>query len=85
MESDKIYKIRHSLAHILAAVVQNKYPEAQFGVGPVIDDGFYYDILLKEPLKLDNLKVIEKNMRQVRANSAHLIFYDSFFTENYFP
>ena len=76
MESDKIYKVRHSLAHILAAVVQNKYPEAQFGVGPVINDGFYYDILLKEPLKLDSLKALEKDMQQMIADSIEFVKED---------
>ena len=76
MESDKIYEIRHSLAHIFAAVVQNKYPEAQFGVGPVINDGFYYDILLKEPLKLENLKTLEKDMQQMIADKLEFVKED---------
>lgn len=76
MESDKIYKVRHSLAHILAAVVQNKYPEAQFGVGPVISNGFYYDILLNEPLKLDNLKALEKDMQVMIADGIEFVKED---------
>ena len=76
MESDKIYKVRHSLAHILAAVVQNKYPEAQFGVGPVIRNGFYYDILLNEPLKLDNLKALEKDMQVMIADGIEFVKED---------
>ena len=76
MESDKIYKVRHSLAHILAAVVQNKYPEAQFGVGPVISNGFYYDILLNEPLKLDNLKALEKDMQGMIADGIEFVKED---------
>ncbi|MBU4030856.1 threonine--tRNA ligase, partial [Patescibacteria group bacterium] len=40
----KIEIVRHSLAHILAAAVQKLYPEAKFGIGPIIENGFYYDI-----------------------------------------
>ena len=39
--SEKMQKMRHSLAHIMAAAIQRLYPEAKFGVGPAIDDGFY--------------------------------------------
>jgi threonyl-tRNA synthetase len=62
-EQAKIEEIRHSLAHILAAVVQEMHPEAKFGVGPVIDNGFYYDIDLDTTLNTDDLKHIEKAMR----------------------
>jgi threonyl-tRNA synthetase len=73
MDKDNIYKIRHSLAHILAAVVQNRYPEAKFGVGPVIDNGFYYDMLLSEPLKLDDLVGIEKDMKAMIAQNIDFV------------
>ena len=42
--ADELHIMRHSLAHIMAAAVKNLWPEAKFGVGPVIDNGFYYDI-----------------------------------------
>jgi threonyl-tRNA synthetase len=41
---DKLYAMRHSLAHIMATAVQHLWPEAKFGVGPVVENGFYYDI-----------------------------------------
>ena len=56
-------KKRHSLAHVMAACVQDIFPNAKFGVGPVIEDGFYYDILLPRPLTPDDLTEIEKRMR----------------------
>lgn len=53
---------RHSLAHILAAALQHSYPGAKFGVGPVIENGFYYDVELEQPLSADDLAAIEKQM-----------------------
>jgi threonyl-tRNA synthetase len=60
---------RHSLAHLMAASIQELFPEAQFGVGPVIDDGFYYDVYLNRTLTPDDLQEIERRMREkVRQN-----------------
>ena len=47
-KDEKLFKMRHSLAHTMAAAVQRIYPDAKFGVGPAINDGFYYDIDLGE-------------------------------------
>ncbi len=65
-QNDKLFKMRHSLAHIMAAAVQRIYPDAKFGVGPAIDDGFYYDIDLGEK-KISELNFgkIEKAMRRI--------------------
>jgi len=54
---------RHSLAHLMAASIQELFPEAKFGVGPVIEDGFYYDVHLSRSLTPDDLQTIEKRMR----------------------
>jgi threonyl-tRNA synthetase len=54
---------RHSLAHLMAASIQEMFPEAKFGVGPVVEDGFYYDIYLSRPLTPEDLEQIEKRMR----------------------
>src|SRR5688572_2492531 len=60
---------RRSLAHIMAASIQEMFPDAKFGVGPVIEDGFYYDIFLTRPLTPEDLQAIEKRMRdQVKKN-----------------
>ena len=58
----KIETIRHSLAHILAAAIQELYPETKFGIGPAIENGFYYDFEFKNSISLDNLLKIEKKM-----------------------
>src|SRR5215470_16773438 len=60
---------RHSLAHIMAASIQEMFPEAKFGVGPVIEDGFFYDVHLNRALTPDDLQEIEKRMRaKVKQN-----------------
>jgi threonyl-tRNA synthetase len=53
---------RHSLAHLMAASIQELFPEAKFGVGPVIEDGFYYDVMLSRTLTPEDLEAIEKRM-----------------------
>src|SRR5262245_46987110 len=55
---------RHSLAHLMAASIQEMFPEAKFGVGPVIEDGFYYDVRLNRTLTPEDLQQIEKRMRE---------------------
>lgn len=57
-----IEAMRHSTAHILAAAVQKLHPDAQFGVGPVVENGFYYDIKLGKTLSSDDLVAIEAEM-----------------------
>lgn len=59
----KLHNLRHSLAHILASAVLEMFPKAQLGVGPVIENGFYYDFLLPRPLTPEDIKVLEKRMR----------------------
>ncbi len=61
----KIEAMRHSLAHIMAAAVQKLHPDAQFGVGPVVENGFYYDIKLSKTLSSDDLSGIEAEMAKI--------------------
>ncbi|HNW36913.1 MAG TPA: TGS domain-containing protein, partial [Candidatus Ozemobacteraceae bacterium] len=58
---------RHSMAHIMAEAVQKLFPEAQFGIGPTIENGFYYDFQLSRALTMDDLEHIEKEMQAVIA------------------
>ena len=61
--------IRHSCAHLMANAVQNLYPEAQVTIGPVIDNGFYYDFAYERPFSSEDLALIEKEMeRLVKAD-----------------
>ncbi len=57
--------IRHSTAHLMAQAIKALYPEAQFFVGPVVEDGFYYDFRTAEPLTDADLKKIEKKMKEL--------------------
>ncbi|GAA1079465.1 threonine--tRNA ligase [Nocardiopsis metallicus] len=57
--------LRHSTAHVLAQAVQELFPEAKLGIGPPVDNGFYYDFDVAEPFTPADLKSIEKKMQQI--------------------
>ncbi|HUX73807.1 MAG TPA: threonine--tRNA ligase [Steroidobacteraceae bacterium] len=59
--------IRHSTAHLLANAVQELYPDAQVTIGPVIEDGFYYDFAYRRAFSSDDLAAIEKRMAEIAA------------------
>ncbi|MBT4516356.1 MAG: threonine--tRNA ligase [Candidatus Komeilibacteria bacterium] len=65
MSKEKMHKERHSLSHILAMAVLRKFPDAKLAIGPVIDNGFYYDFLLPEPLSDKDLPKLEKDMKKI--------------------
>lgn len=67
-DNERLYAMRHSLAHITAAAVQRIWPQAKFGVGPVVEGGFYYDIDLgDERLSDEDFEQIEAEMKQIIA------------------
>ena len=73
-KDEKLFRMRHSLAHIMAAAVQRVYKDAKFGVGPAIDDGFYYDIDLGEnKISEKNFGKIEKAMRRIIAEKQDFV------------
>src|SRR6202035_3072844 len=59
--------IRHDAAHVLAEAVQSLWPGTQVTIGPVIDNGFYYDFFRNEPFTPENFDAIEKKMREIIA------------------
>jgi threonyl-tRNA synthetase len=61
----ELYAMRHSMAHIMATAIQELYPEAKFGIGPVIENGFYYDVALSKALSTEDLGAIEAKMQEV--------------------
>jgi len=65
LQSDQLYKIRHSLAHVLAQAVLEIRPDAKLAFGPPIDIGCYYDFLFSEPLTPEDFSDIEKRMRKI--------------------
>jgi len=64
-DADGLDVIRHSTAHLLAYAVQELFPEAQVTIGPVIDNGFYYDFAYKRPFTPEDLVAIEKKMAEL--------------------
>lgn len=62
---NELETLRHSAAHLLAIAVKNLYKNVQLGIGPSIEEGFYYDFKLKETFSTEDLKNIEKEMKKV--------------------
>ena len=74
MNDEQLYAMRHSLAHITAAAVQRLWPDAKFGVGPVVDNGFYYDIDLGDTkISEQQFGKIEKTMRRIIAEGQDFV------------
>jgi threonyl-tRNA synthetase len=62
---DPLHVLRHSTAHLLAAAVTELYPDAKYGIGPPVQDGFYYDFAFSEPVSESELPAIESRMRRI--------------------
>lgn len=62
---NKLEKIRHSLSHLMAHAVMELYPSVKFAIGPVIENGFYYDFDLPQTFKLEDLKKIEQRIKKL--------------------
>jgi threonyl-tRNA synthetase len=74
MDSENLEKMRHTLSHVLAAAVKEIYPNAKFGIGPAIDNGFYYDIDFGDTKISDaDLAKIEKKMRGIIARKLPMV------------
>ncbi len=73
-EDEKLSVLNHSCAHLLAQAVKHLYPDALFWVGPVIEDGFYYDIDLGDKtLTLEDLPAIEREMKKIAKDGKRII------------
>ena len=70
---DGLEIIRHSCAHLLAHALKQLYPEVKLAIGPTIDDGFYYDILLKHKITEEDLTKIEKRMRKLASENYEVV------------
>lgn len=76
-ESDEALEIlRHSSAHLLAQAIKRLYPDAKLGVGPVIENGFYYDIDTSKAITSEDLPVIEKEMKQLINENIEILRSD---------
>ena len=65
--------LRHSTAHLLAHAVLDLFPGTQAGIGPAVENGFYYDFLRDEPFSSDDLAAIEARMREIAATDAPIV------------
>lgn len=72
-EDSLLYRIRHSAAHVMAQAVLEFYPEAKYTIGPPVENGFYYDFDLPQPITQEDLEKIEKRMRQIVAGQHPFI------------
>jgi threonyl-tRNA synthetase len=72
-DADGLEMIRHSTAHLLAYAVKELFPEAQVTIGPVIDNGFYYDFAYKRPFTPDDLAAIEKRMGELAKKDEPVV------------
>ncbi|MGB9377452.1 MAG: threonine--tRNA ligase, partial [Mycobacteriales bacterium] len=79
VEQARLHAMRHSLAHIMATAVQHLWPEAKFGIGPVVDNGFYYDIDLGET------KISEEDFPKIEAEMQAIIASDVPFERSEMP
>jgi len=68
-EYDELDRMRHSAAHLLAAAIMKMFPDAKLGVGPVIENGFYYDMQLPRPLTTDDFAALEKAIAALKAEN----------------
>lgn len=77
-EVPQIEKMRHTAAHVLGQAVLRLYPDAKLGIGPAIENGFYYDFEFKEPITEEDLPKIEKEMKSIIE--ANLPLHQKFLT-----
>ncbi|HYF41492.1 MAG TPA: TGS domain-containing protein, partial [Ramlibacter sp.] len=72
-DPDGLDVIRHSTAHLLAHAVKELFPDAQVTIGPVIENGFYYDFAYKRPFTPEDLAAIEKRMAELAAKDDRVV------------
>src|SRR5229473_662659 len=70
---DPLHILRHSTAHLLAAAVMELYPDAKYGIGPPVQDGFYYDFAFSKPISESDLGAIESRMRRLAQEDRPFI------------
>ncbi|EAH6784398.1 threonine--tRNA ligase [Campylobacter jejuni] len=73
---ESLEAIRHSCAHLMAQAIKSLYPEAKFFVGPVIEDGFYYDFRVESKIGEEDLVKIEKKMKELAEAKIEILKYE---------
>ena len=73
-EDERLNTLNHSCSHVMAQAVKHLYPQAKFWVGPVVAEGFYYDIDLGDAaIKDDDIAAIEKEMKKIAKSGKKII------------
>ena len=72
-DADGLEVIRHSTAHLLAYAVKELFPQAQVTIGPVIENGFFYDFSFERPFTMDDLVLIEKRMTELASKDEPVL------------
>ena len=75
-DADALYLLRHSAAHLMAEAICRLWPKAQLAYGPPLEDGFYYDIYLEDPISSDDFERIEDQMRQIVEENRPFTRYE---------
>ena len=76
MEADQLFKVRHSLSHLLAMAVLERFPGVKLAIGPAIDTGFYYDFDLPRPITAEDLPPLEARMRELAKQGLTFVVSD---------
>jgi len=75
-EEDHLHRLRHSVSHVMAQAVLEKFPEGEVAIGPPIENGFYYDFDLPRPLAPEDLEEIEARMREIVAEEHDFVYQE---------
>src|SRR5271167_3100578 len=70
---DALYDLRHSTAHLMAQAIGELYPGVKYAIGPPIEEGFYYDFDLPEPLKEEDFAEIEARMHEISKRDLPIV------------
>ncbi|MED1555409.1 threonine--tRNA ligase [Bacillus paramycoides] len=73
---DGLYILRHSTAHLLAQALKRLYKDVKLGIGPVIENGFYYDIDMEEAITVEDFKKIEKEMQKIVNENLEIVRHE---------
>jgi threonyl-tRNA synthetase len=73
-EDSQLYRVRHSVAHIMAEAMLERFPDAKIAIGPPIEDGFYYDFDLPRPITDEDLKWVENRMKAIIKGGHEFIY-----------
>ena len=75
-QDEYLHRLRHSVSHVMAQAVLEKFPEGKIAIGPAIEDGFYYDFDLPRPLTPEDLEEIEQRMREIVAEEHNFVYQE---------